>query len=528
MKRDLRVCDHAPLAEAVARARSTDGAMVIPLYVVEPDLLRQPDVDGRHYAFVRAALLGLRERLRGLGSELFVRVGRVTDVFESIVASVRSIDSRARLMGVLAHEETGNGWTFARDVEVGRWCRARGIAFDEWRQFGVVRRLGSRDGWARRWEQQMAQPIVPVPESGPMHRTLRRIETGEIPNLDTLGYTRTTASQEADRTARLAQETLESFLEIRALGYQRNISSPLTSERGSSRLSTHLAYGTLSMRQIVQATYRKIDEVKRIGPPGWGRSLASFQSRLHWHCHFIQKLESEPRIEFESFVPAFDRLRDPQPDQTRFDAWCNGRTGYPMVDACMRYLTSTGWLNFRMRSMLMSFAAYDLWLHWRSPAVFLARQFIDYEPGIHYCQCQMQSGTTGINTLRIYDPTKQGVEHDPQGEFIRKWVPELSRVPLGYVHEPWKMPMQVQREAGCRIGEDYPLRVVDHTEAVREAKAKFAEMRGRSEVRRASDGVQQRHGSRRSGLRQVHNRPGRSRASKPSKADAGPGLFDGM
>jgi deoxyribodipyrimidine photo-lyase len=178
--------------------------------------------------------------------------------------------------------------------------------------------------------------------------------------------------------------------------------------------------------------------------------------------------------------------------------------------------------------MLMSFAAYDLWLHWRRPALFLARQFIDYEPGIHYCQCQMQSGTTGINTLRMYDPTKQGIEHDPQGEFIRTWVPELSRVPLGYLHEPWKMPTPVQRDVGCRIGEDYPLRVVDHATAVREAKAKFADLRGRAEVRRASDGVQSRHGSRRSGLSQVHNGPARSRGKQPSKADAGPGLFDAM
>lgn len=528
MKRDLRVGDHAPLAEAVRRARTASGGMVIPLYVIEPDLLRQPDVDGRHYAFILPTLAGLRDALRRLGSELFVRVGNVTEVFESMIASLRKIDQDARLMGVLAHEETGNGWTFARDIDVGRWCRERDVTFEEWRQFGVVRRLKSRDGWARRWEQQMARPIVPEPETIPMRAPLHRIDPGEIPTLEALGFARTSACNEAERIAGHAHETLASFLEGRALGYQRNISSPLTSERGSSRLSVHLAYGTLSMRTIVQATYRRIEEVRRSGMPGWGRSLASFQSRLHWHCHFIQKLESEPRIEFESFVPAFDRLRDAEPDAQRFDAWTRGRTGYPMVDACMRYLTSTGWLNFRMRSMLMSFAAYDLWLHWRAPAIFLARQFIDYEPGIHYCQCQMQSGTTGINTLRMYDPTKQGIEHDPQGEFIRRWVPELSRVPVGYVHEPWKMPMSVQREAGCRIGEEYPLRVVDHAAAVREAKAKFAELRGRAEVRRASDGVQSRHGSRRSGLSQVHNRPARSRGRKPSKADAGPGLFDAM
>jgi deoxyribodipyrimidine photolyase len=134
----------------------------------------------------------------------------------------------------------------------------------------------------------------------------------------------------------------------------------------------------------------------------------------------------------------------------RLGAWQAGRTGYPLVDACLRSLVATGWLTFRMRALVVSFASYSLWLHWRPTGLFLARHFLDFEPGIHWSQLQMQSGTTGINTLRIYNPTKQALEQDPGGVFIRRWVPELAGVPSVFVHMPWTMPADAQRMAGCR------------------------------------------------------------------------------
>jgi deoxyribodipyrimidine photo-lyase len=159
----------------------------------------------------------------------------------------------------------------------------------------------------------------------------------------------------------------------------------------------------------------------------------------------------------------------------------------------MRSLVATGWLTFRMRALVVSFASYSLWLHWRPTGLFLARHFLDFEPGIHWSQLQMQSGTTGINTLRIYNPTKQAIEQDPRGVFIRRWVPELAGVPPVYVHVPWTMPADVQRVAGCVIGHDYPAPLVDHAKAkrrlsiVRNAPAALSEARG----------VAERHGSRR-------------------------------
>jgi deoxyribodipyrimidine photo-lyase len=225
----------------------------------------------------------------------------------------------------------------------------------------------------------------------------------------------------------------------------------------------------------------------------------------------MQKLEDEPAIEFRNFARVFDALRADDFDGQAFAAWCEGRTGYPMVDACMRSLRATGWLNFRMRAMLVSFASYHLWLHWRRPGLFLARQFLDFEPGIHWSQMQMQSGTTGINTLRMYSPTKQARDHDPEGLFMRHWLPELARVPLAHLAEPWRMRMDMQRESGCRIGIDYPAPIVAEKTALQRAKEQLYRVRGSPEARAEADSVQARHGSRKSGL------PPSGRGRSPSR-----------
>jgi deoxyribodipyrimidine photo-lyase len=410
------------------------------------------------------------------------------------------LQQRVAIDAVWSHEETGNQWTFRRDQRLRRYLETRNIPWHEVPQNGVVRRLASRDGWSRQWEARMlATTAVPPRQLTP----LERIEPGGIPSAGDLGLAPDPCPERQRGGRRRGLQRLESFLSDRGEAYHAEMSSPVTAYESCSRLSPHLAHGTLSMREVVQANRRRRQEVKAQAAADrgiWAKALAAFEGRLHWHCHFIQKLESEPRIEFENLHRACDGLREEEFDPAKFDAWCRAETGFPLVDACLRALQASGWINFRMRAMLMSFASYHLWLHWRQPALFLARRFTDYEPGIHYSQSQMQAGTTGINTFRIYNPVKQSQDQDPSGQFIRHWLPELARVPDRWIHTPWEMDDTTQRDSGCVIGGDYPPPIVDHMEAARTARRRMASLR-RGEARAEGQEILQRHGSRRRGAR---------------------------
>ncbi len=497
-KRDLRLADHAPLAEACARARATGGS-VLGFFAVEPSVIHAPDYSGRHWAATREALAGLRDNLRVLGIPLAVRIGEVVELLERLRAHAAGKGTKLALW---SHEETGNAITYARDRAVRRWARAQGVEWNERTQTGVVRRLPSRDGWSAAWETRMRASIVAVPDPA---RGWTHVDPGEIPTASELGLAEDLCPDRQSAGEAEARETLASFLHRRGKNYSREMSSPRTAASACSRLSVPLALGTISRRTVVQAAHARMEELqaaREVGAPNDGYrvgSVRSFIARLHWHCHFVQKLEDEPRIETQSFVSAFDGLRaaDPMGDRAeRLAAWSEGRTGYPLIDACMRSLRASGWINFRMRAMLMSFASYDLWLPWRDSGLVLARLFTDYEPGIHWSQAQMQSGTTGINALRMYSPLKQSLDQDPDGDFIRRWVPELKAVPTVFIHEPWKMNAEAEQAASCEIGKHYPRPVVDHKEAVRQAREKFSEVTRRPEHRTETQSVLRTHGSR--------------------------------
>ncbi|MEL6236253.1 MAG: deoxyribodipyrimidine photo-lyase [Pseudomonadota bacterium] len=495
-KRDLRVADH----RALALAPRTDP--VLPLYVVEPELWRQPDMAARHWGFVAEALEELRADLAALGQPLIVRTGDVIEVLEKLKAEIG-------IKALWSHEETGNGWTFQRDLRVARWCRAAGVPWHEVRNHGVQRRIQSRDGWAKTWDRFMAEPLAKPPALSAIS-----IEPGAIPSAADLGLAPDLCPARQRGGRRAGLERLTSFLETRGQTYRRAMSSPLNGAEACSRISPHLAWGTLSMREAAQASWARQADLKANPPKGvtaWRGSMTSFAGRLHWHCHFIQKLEDEPRIEFENFHRSYDGIRPSAPDQARLQAWAQGETGLPFVDACMRALRATGWLNFRMRAMVMAVASYHLWLHWREPGLELARLFTDYEPGIHWSQAQMQSGTTGINTVRIYNPVKQGHDQDPTGAFTRRWVPELAAIADAHLQEPWKA-----ENASAVLGKAYPEPIVDHLAAAKSAREPIWAVRRGSQFRAEASAIQSKHGSRKSG---IPNRGQRGRARPTGQLD---------
>ncbi|KEF40682.1 MAG: deoxyribodipyrimidine photolyase [Cyanobium sp. CACIAM 14] len=484
-KRDLRVHDHRPLTEALRHGP------VLPLYVVEPDLWRRADASGRQWEFCRESLLELRHDLAALGQPLVVRVGEVVAVLEAA-------HRRHGIDGLWSHQETGNLWTYERDRRVADWARERGIRWHQPAGFGVIRGLRDRRGWAQSWERRMGEPLLPPPEGLP---PLDGIHPGALPSATDLALAADPCPQRQRGGRRAGVELLEGFLLRRGRGYHRRLSSPGTAFEACSRLSPHLAWGTLSMGEVVQGTRQRRQALAALPAEeaaGWPRALDAFLSRLHWHCHFIQKLESQPSIEILELHPATRGLRRTDPE--RLAAWSEGRTGVPFVDACMRALRASGWINFRMRAMLLSFASHHLWIDWRASGLHLARQFVDYEPGIHWSQCQMQSGTTGINTIRIYNPLKQGQDHDPDGRFLARWLPELAGVPAAWRHQPWRMDPHTQAGSGCRIGCHYPAPIVDLETAAREARERLWALRHLPGFAAEAAAIQERHGSRRSGL----------------------------
>ncbi|SIO22398.1 deoxyribodipyrimidine photo-lyase family protein (cryptochrome) [Rhodovulum sp. ES.010] len=494
-KRDLRVADHP----ALARAAAGEDA-VLPVYIAEPGYWALRDTSARQWAFTAECLAELSEALAALGAPLQVETGEAVAVLDRLAGT-------HGVTRLVSREETGNAWTYARDRRVDAWARARGIDWVDLPQSGVVRRLKGRDGWAAARDRFMARPVLPPPGGlrglpGLVPRTLpAACDLG-------LGADPCPARQRGGRAE--GTRLLESFLRERGQAYRRAMSSPLAGADACSRLSPHLAMGTLSAREVEQAAARRRAEV-RGARSGWSGSLKSFSARLAWRDHFMQKLEDAPAIESRCLHSAYEGLRPAEPDAARLAAWATGETGLPFVDACMRSLIATGWLNFRMRAMLMAVASYHLWLDWRATGPVLARYFTDYEPGIHWPQVQMQSGTTGMNTIRIYNPVKQGHDQDPTGAFTRRWVPELAQVPDACLQEPWRW-----EGADRLLGRGYPEPVVDVAAAARAAREAVWAVRRGPAFRTEADRIVARHASRKDRAGRFVN----DRAPRPRREDA--------
>jgi deoxyribodipyrimidine photo-lyase len=466
-RRDLRVDDHAALHHALLSSHRVTG-----VFVFDTDILDGLPPDDRRVQFIHDSVRELDDRLRALGGYLIVRYGRAAQVIPALAAG---LDAES----VFANHDY-EPQAIARDRAVADALRRDGRSLQTFKDQVIFEKdevltlaggpfsvfTPYKNAWLKRLA---AEPEALLPfETLPHVAALAPAPSGHaLPSLHDLGFM-PNAAPVGDAGMSGAARLLDAFME-RLARYDRERDFPALD--ATSRLSVHLRFGTLSVRALV----RMLRE--RIASGNGGAGAPVWLSELIWREFYMMILYRHPRVCTQSFKQAFEAVRWDEGEQADalFAAWCEGRTGYPLVDAAMMQLNRTGFMHNRLRMVTASFLTKDLGIDWRRGERYFARRLNDYELSSNNGGWQW-AASTGCDAqpwFRIFNPVTQSRRFDPDGSFIRLHLPQLAGLEGAAVHAPWLAGKEVLERAGVVLGRDYPLPVVDHEQARVRTLARF-------------------------------------------------------